>query len=230
MRLPTACNVRQAQLTSLWVSTVFHKWQHAKISRGNERGRLNKKVALLSVYSVCISVFVERCIGLLCVYLFCANTKPIEKGKQIISTAKIFFLLFSKTFGTIIFYYTVCSVTDNQLKKGEAGAIKNKIVMGSELGERKKPSTLQVFQTDAFQCPCQTGKRLLMHIFCGRGSMMRLTSKVATKWIMPSINGFAYYLSVFSVLSIRKDAVRMRKNLKRKLFGDSIWVNRVYGI
>lgn len=25
MRLPTACSVRQAQLTSLWVATVFHK-------------------------------------------------------------------------------------------------------------------------------------------------------------------------------------------------------------
>lgn len=151
----------------------------------------------------------------MCIYS--AQTQnQLRKENKLSVQPKSFFLLFSKTFGTIVFYYTVCSVTDNQLKKGEAGVIKNKIVMGSELGERKKPSTSQVFQTDAFQCPCQTGKRLLMHIFCGRGSMMRLTSKVITKWIMPSITGFAYYLPVFSVLSIRKDAVRNEEKFEKK--------------
>lgn len=108
-----------------------------------------------------MSVFVEKCIGLLCVYLFCTNTKLIEKGKQIISTAKIFFLLFSKTFGTIIFYYTVCSVTDNQLKKGEAGVIKNKIVMGSELGERKKTQHFAGFSNRCFPVPLSNWEKAI---------------------------------------------------------------------
>lgn len=175
MSLPTACSVRQAQLTSLCVSTVFHKWQCAKISRGNEGSRVNKRAALLSVHSGCISVFVEGCIGLLCVCLLCTNTKLIGKGKQMSSAAKIFFPLFSITFGTIIFYYTVCKVTSSWTRGRRRRLIKNRIVMGTELGERegKKPNAFQVFQANAFQCPCQTGKWLLMCTVCGRGTMAR---------------------------------------------------------
>lgn len=170
MRLPTACCARQAQLTSLWVSTVFHKWQRAKISRGNERGRVNKKAALLSICSVCISVFVERCLGLLCVYLFCTKTKPIEKRKQLSSTAKIFFFCcLAKHLGPSYFFILYIVLQRTNWKRGRWRLIKNGIVMETELRERKKPRAFQVFQTDAFQCPYQTGKRLLMRVICGRG-------------------------------------------------------------
>lgn len=39
----------------------------------------------------------------------------------------------------------------------------------------------------------------------------RLASEVITQWVIFGVIDFAYYLHVFSVLSIRKSAVRIRR-------------------
>lgn len=210
MSLPTACSVRQAQLTSLWVSTVFHKWQRAKISGGNEGSRVNKKAAVLYVYSGCISVFVEGCIGLLSVYLLCTNTKPVEKAKQMSSAAKIFFPLFSKTFWSIIFYYTVCEVTAEQ-GGGRWGLVKNRIVMG--LGwEVGGTQCFPGFSSKCFSVPLSNWEKAInVHSLWEGNCGKRLASEVITHWVKVSVLDFAFYLHVFSVLSIRESAVRIRR-------------------
>lgn len=41
-------------------------------------------------------MFVKGHIGTLCVYLLCSNTKPVVKGRQMSSAAKIFFPFLAK--------------------------------------------------------------------------------------------------------------------------------------
>lgn len=46
----------------------------------------------------------------------------------------------------------------------------------------------------------------------------KLASKVVTQWVSSSIINCTYYLQVFSVLSIRKNTVRMRKIEKKAVW------------
>lgn len=147
MSLPTACSVRQAQLTSLWVSTVFHKWQCAKIPRGNEGSRANKKTALLSVYSGCISVFVEGHIGY-CVFICCAQIQnQLWREKKMSNVAKIFFHFLAKHLGPS--YFIILYQKLQATKQGRGGGwLKIELYRGLnwERGGEKNPMLSRFFK------------------------------------------------------------------------------------
>lgn len=79
--------------------------------------------------------------------------------------------------------------------------VKNTSVMGivspSELGERKN-SAFQVFQTDAFWCPCQPGKKTFNARILWEGKPDKRLKDI-TQWVISSDIDFAYYLHEFSL-------------------------------